>query len=62
MTASDFICDEFFIFSIIKNFRHEKKAFRAKKSRLVETGFTFSIGPSLLLNLVYTFEKWVALS
>ena len=31
MTASDFICDVFFIFSIIKNVRHEEKALRAKK-------------------------------
>ena len=32
MTASDFICDVFFIFSIIKNFRHEKRRFVRKKS------------------------------
>ena len=31
--AFDFVCGVFFIFSIIKNFRHEK-------SQLVETGFT----------------------
>ena len=32
MTASDFICDVFFIFCIIKNFRHEKRRFVRKKS------------------------------
>ena len=32
MTASDFICGVFFIFSIIKNFRHEKRRFVRKKS------------------------------
>ena len=30
-TASDFICGVFFIFSIIKNFRHEKSHFVRKK-------------------------------
>ena len=32
MTASDFICGVFFIFSIIKNFHHEKGRFVRKKS------------------------------
>ena len=31
-TASDFICSVFFIFFIIKNFRHEKSRFVRKKS------------------------------
>ena len=30
MTASDFICGVFFIFSIIKNFRQEKRRFVQK--------------------------------
>ena len=32
MTASDFICGLFFIFSIIKNFRNENRRFIQKKS------------------------------
>ena len=35
MTASDFICGVFFIFSIIKNFRHEKSCL-VRKSRPVK--------------------------
>ena len=31
-TASDFICGVFFIFSIIKNFRHEKSRLVRKRS------------------------------
>ena len=31
-TASDFICSKYFIFSIIKNFHHEKSRFVRKKS------------------------------
>ena len=31
MTASDFIFGVFFVFSIIKNFRHEKSRFVRKK-------------------------------
>ena len=32
ITAFDFVCGVFFIFSIIKNFRHEKRRFVRKKS------------------------------
>ena len=37
MTASGFICDVFFMFSIIKNFRHEKS--RLVKNRLNDLEF-----------------------
>ena len=40
MTTSDFICGVFFIFSIIKNFRHEK-------SRLVENRLKIDIRKNL---------------
>ena len=40
MTTSDFICGVFFIFSIIKNFRHEK-------SRLVENRLKTDIRKNL---------------
>ena len=36
MTASDFICGVFFIFSIVKNFRYEKGRFVRKKSTSVK--------------------------
>ena len=45
MTASDFIFDVFFIFSIIKNFRHKKRRFMRKKST--------SGKPALLARNVY---------
>ena len=40
MTTSDFICGVFFIFSIIKNFRHEK-------SQLVENRLKIDIRKNL---------------
>ena len=53
-TASDFICGVFFVFSIIKNFRHEINRFVRKKST--------SGKPALLstqINMIQVYLVWV---
>ena len=52
-TASDFICSVFFIFSILKNFRHEKSHFVRKKVDWWKTG--------LKLSMFVLFILWIPL-
>ena len=59
MTASDFICDVFFIFSIIKNFRHEKRRFVRKKSTSGKPALHFESDlPSFSTLYILSKKEW----
>ena len=63
MTASDFICDVFFIFCIIKNFRHEKRRFVRKKSTSGKPALHFESDlPSFSTLYILSKKEWPCLN